>query len=267
MARAGDLDKPIKLPRFNPGAVILRWFKHNLARLAGLLVLIAVWYYFTAYSHLIGPKFLPGPDVVLNSVGGNWPRLWRGTLFSLKLLATGFSIGAILGIASGIVCGWSQKGNYWVGPLVRIIGPIPPLAYSSALIVAFQSTYWSSATMIAINVWFPVTILTKNGIYNSEKAFFDVASLYGADNWFKILRIALPSALPSIFTGLFMGLITAFITLNVAEMLGVRQGLGWYIHGGMPGAYFIALVLYSSLIAVLFKVRDQVLIWQKGLVK
>ena len=45
-----------------------------------------------------------------------------------------------------------------------------------------------------------------------------------------IFRVAIPAAMPNIFIGLFMGLGASFLTLVVAETVGVKAGLGWYVH-------------------------------------
>ena len=72
-----------------------------------------------------------------------------------------------------------------------------------------------------------------------------------------------------------MGLLTTFLTLPVAETNGVQAGLGWYIpwqkgyaeYGKVYGAILVLSVLYSALLTLLFKVRDRVLKWQKGVIK
>jgi NitT/TauT family transport system permease protein len=90
-----------------------------------------------------------------------------------------------------------------------------------------------------------------------------------------ILRVAIPAAMPSIFIGLFMGLGASFLTLIVAENVGVKSGLGWYVswaqgwaeYGKVFAALFIMAAFFSTIMTVLFKVRDRVLVWQKGVIK
>jgi NitT/TauT family transport system permease protein len=81
--------------------------------------------------------------------------------------------------------------------------------------------------------------------------------------------------MPSIFIGLFMGLGTSFLTLIVAEGMGVKSGLGWYIDWARTyseyARVFAALLLmsgfFSSIMTLLFVIRDRVLVWQKGVIK
>ena len=81
--------------------------------------------------------------------------------------------------------------------------------------------------------------------------------------------------MPHVFVGLFMGLGTSFAVLIVAEMLGVKAGLGWYLqwaqgwaaYANMYAALLIMAFLCSGLITLLFRLRDRLLSWQKGLVR
>ena len=97
----------------------------------------------------------------------------------------------------------------------------------------------------------------------------------GADNRFLVLRIAIPAALPNVFVGLFMGLYYSFAVLVVAEMLGAKYGLGWYLqfqtaysaYANVYAALIIMALLCSGLVKLLFVVRDRLLSWQKGVVE
>ena len=67
----------------------------------------------------------------------------------------------------------------------------------------------------------------------------------------------------------------SFAVLVVAEMLGVKSGLGWYLqwaqgwaaYANMYAALIVMALMCSSLITLLFRLRDRVLSWQKGLVQ
>ena len=90
-----------------------------------------------------------------------------------------------------------------------------------------------------------------------------------------IFRVAVPASLPNVFIGLFMGLGSSFLTLIVAETVGVKAGLGWYLkwqqgyaeYAKVYAALIIMAVFFSSLMTLLFKIRDWVLVWQKGTIR
>ena len=81
--------------------------------------------------------------------------------------------------------------------------------------------------------------------------------------------------MPFMFIGIFNGTCSSFITLVTAEMLGAKYGIGWYINWQkemMSYANVYAGLIVMSLvcfvvISVLFKLRDRLLVWQKGVIK
>ena len=81
--------------------------------------------------------------------------------------------------------------------------------------------------------------------------------------------------MPNIFLGLFQGLGASFLTLIVAETIGVSAGLGWYLgmqkaaseYGKVYASLMVMSVFFSSIMTLLFAVRDRVLRWQKGVLK
>ncbi len=241
---------------------------------AGFLVLM-VWDLATLKLALLRLPYFPGPDKVLSVFAADWQLLLNCTANSLVLLLTGFGLGTLMGLITGILMGWYQRCNFWIGPLLKIIGPIPATAWLPIAMVAFPTSFSASVFLIALAVWFPVTVMTSSGIANVGKSYFEVAKTLGGDEKYMIFKVAVPAAMPMIFIGLFMGLGASFLTLIAAEMLGVKAGLGWYINWAQGwadyykvyAALILIAVVFSGLIALLFKVRDKLLVWQKGLIR
>jgi NitT/TauT family transport system permease protein len=241
---------------------------------AGAL-LLGLWDTFTLKTNILPLPYYPGPDKVLGVFYGEGPRLLVCLFYSLKLLFTGYFIGVILGIVSGIAMGWNKKAHYWLNPLIKIIGPIPATAWIPIAMNAFPTSFMAGAFLIALGVWFPVTVMTSSGISDVKNSYFEVAKTLGAGERFLIFKVAVPAAYPMIFIGLFMVMGMSFVTLIVAEMLGVKAGLGWFINWaqgwGEESKVYAALIVialvFSFLLSLLFKVKDKILIWQRGLIK
>ena len=168
-----------------------------------------------------------------------------------------------------------EIGSYWGMPVMKIVGPIPATAYIPLVMAFFTSAFLSGSVLIALAVWFPMTMLTSSGIANVPISYLDVARTLGAGRAYLIFRVAVPAALPSIFLGLFMGLGASFLTLIVAETVGVKSGLGWYLkwqqgyleYPKVYAALIIMAAFFSGLMTLLFRVRDRVLSWQKGVLR
>ena len=254
----------------------LRRWMVNMSPILGVAILaLGVWELITSGFRLLPLPYFPGPAAVLQSMISDRALLFDSTWHSLALLLSGYCLGVISGLVSGICIGWSTRIRYWGMPVLKIVGPIPATAWIPLALVVFPSAVISSAALIALAVWFPVTMLTASGISNTRASYLDVARTLGAGRWYLIFRVAIPAALPSIFIGLFMGLGASFLTLVVAESVGVKSGLGWYVswaqgwaeYGKVYGALVIMAAFFSTVMSLLFKVRDVLLVWQKGVIK
>ncbi|MCO8164666.1 ABC transporter permease subunit [Pseudomonas sp. 21LCFQ010] len=240
-----------------------------------LPLLLGVWVLVTAKIVLLPVPFFAPPQALIEVFVDDWPRLGESLLHSLWLLFNGVVLGGVTGFIAGVSIGWSQRIGYWVHPVLRILGPVPSTALLPICFFFFPTSWSASVFLIALATWFPVTVLTWSGVAGVDKAYYEVARTLGANSRFLILRVAIPAALPNVFVGLFMGLGASFSVLVVAEMMGVKAGLGWYLqwaqgwaaYANMYAALIVMALLCSGLITLLFKVRDRVLSWQKGAVQ
>lgn len=243
--------------------------------LIALPLLLGLWQLATAKLGLLPVPFFAPPQALLEVYAEDWPRLAESLLHSFWLLANGVLLGSAFGFVAGVSIGWSQRIGYWLHPVLRILGPVPSTALLPICFFIFPSSWGASVFLIALATWFPVTVLTWSGVASVDRAYYDVARTLGASERFLIFRVAIPAALPHVFVGLFMGLGASFSVLVVAEMMGVKAGLGWYLqwaqgwaaYANMYAALLVMALLCSGLITALFLIRDRVLSWQKGAVK
>ena len=256
-------------------AGLRQWMWHMWPIFTAAILLLGVWDAITLGFHLLPLPYFPGPAAVLRSLISDRALLLDSTWHSLVLLLSGYTLGVIVGLISGVCIGWSSSVRYWGMPLLKVVGPIPATAWIPFSMVVAPSAIVSAAGLIALAVWFPVTMLTASGVSNTRASYLDVARTLGAGRAYLIFRVAIPAAVPNIFIGLFMGLGASFLTLVVAETVGVKSGLGWYVSWAQGwaeyGKVFAALVImaafFSTIMTLLFKLRDRVLVWQKGMIK
>jgi len=238
-------------------------------------LLLGLYDIITQKVNLIPSLYFPAPERILGVFVEDWLFILRCLVYSLRLLLGGFFLGALLGVFTGTLIGWSQRLNYWIMPFIKIVGPIPSTAWIPIALVIFLQPTSASLFLIALGVWFPTTVLTSSGIMNVRKSYFEVASTLGAGTLRNILTIALPGAAPNIFAGLFNGTSACFLTLMAAEMIGCKFGIGWYInwqretlaYSNVYAAFIVIAVTFSFLIGLQFKIRNRVLSWQKGTIR
>jgi len=265
--------------------VVLAFAVHRLGRFGlGLVhygpwliavgVWLAVWELTTAkFGWLPKPLFSP-PHGLLHVYVAEAPRLLICIGYTLRLWSLGFAGGIAVGYALGVALGWSKRFSYWGMPVLKLIGPVPATAWIPCTFYFFPTTFAASIFIVALASGIPLMILTSSGVGSVNRSYYDVGRDLGASNWYLVSKIAIPASLPHVFVGLFMGLYYSFAVLVVAEMLGAKYGLGWYIqfqtaYSGYANVYatlIIMALICAGLVKLLFVARDHLLSWQKGFI-
>ena len=248
---------------------------HKAPFLTGVIVFLALLNFITTKTLLLPTLYFPSLDRIVGLLVESRVFLLKNVGDSLKLLITGFLWGATVGFLTGLALGYFKIVGYWLNPITKIIGPIPTTAWIPLALSTFPTTHGANVFLIAFAVWFPVTLMTSSGIQSINNVNFEVSRTLGASTIYQIIHVAIPAAMPSIFLGVFYGTVSSFATLMAVEMNGNSSGIGWYINwqksvmlydGVYAGLIIIALICSLSL-TILFKVRDRVLTWQKGVIK
>ncbi|MEI4488687.1 ABC transporter permease subunit [Frigidibacter sp. MR17.14] len=252
-----------------------RWTAERGPWVLVLGLLAGLWAWITAKTGILPQPFFPTPQAMTEVFLYDWVKILDSAGHSVWLLSKGFFFGAIAGFVIGIAMGWSKTVSYWGLPLLRYIGPLPATAWLPLAFFIFPTSGSASVFLIAFSTAFPVAVLTWSGVAAVNRDYYEIARTLGASPWFLVTRVAIPAALPHVFVGLFMGLSTSFAVLVVAEMLGVEAGLGWYLqwaqgwaaYANMYAALLVMAAICSGLITLTFRIRDRVLVWQKGVVR
>ena len=235
-----------------------------------IFVIFIVFDLLTLKFNILQLPYFPWLDKVFNSMAADKSYLLESVISSLKLLFTGYIIGGLLGIITGILAGYFEKVNYWIDPILKLIGPIPTTTWLPLVMVLAINLFQGAVFIIALGVWFQVSLATITGIRNVDPAFYEAARTLGATNKDMVRRIAIPSAMPNIFQGLVSAMSAACNALIVAEMMGVESGLGWYItwksswadYTAMYGAIILLAVTFVIVNILIKKLSDRVLVWK-----
>jgi NitT/TauT family transport system permease protein len=232
----------------------------------------ALYDYATLKTGILPLPYFPWPDRILNGIYEDRALLLDCIKNSLILLFSGYFAGAATGLLTGLSAGLSRRVRYWVLPLIQILGPIPSTTWLPIILIVAASLFGGSVFLIALGVWYPVTMASMQGVLNIPKANFEAARILGAGRGRLLFKVALPAAMPNIFQGLTQGMSVACTALMVAEMMGVESGLGWYINwqrgwaefAKMYGAVIVICVTFSVVNFLLSIVKRRVLRWQEG---
>jgi NitT/TauT family transport system permease protein len=240
-----------------------------------IFFLLMVYDILTLKKAILMLPYFPWVDQVLNAILSDRAYLLDCIKNSLILLFTGYICGAVSGILTGIACGYNKKINYWIAPFMKLLGAIPSTTWLPIVMVLASSLFKGSVFIIALGVWFSVTIASITGINNIDKSYYEAAKTLGAKGSQLIFKIAIPSAIPNIIQGLTQGMSSACTALLVAEMIGVESGLGWYItwqkswaqYAKMYAAIVILCLVFVTVNGILSLIKKRVLRWQEGVVQ
>lgn len=197
------------------------------------------------------------------------------TAASLQLAFTGFFSGLVAAIPLGILLGWSKYLMRVVNPFLRIANAVPVPAWIPVLIVGLPTLFLSMSALLFIGTFFPVLNATIFGIRGVDRRFVEAGEMLGAGQRHVLVRIAIPSALPNIFAGILSAWIVMFMLLIIAEMIGAKSGIGWYLmftRGWGEYSKVIAAMLWSGLLGLagfeaIRRVEGRLLRWRVALLR
>ena len=261
----------LSLVRYNRGDKQLYWkLLHKAPLYAVMYLFLTLLDWLTLKTGKLMYPFIPWVNDIINAAFADWASLLKSSLHSLRLLLLGYFGGVLTGLLTGIVCGYSKKVRYWVEPVIRVLGPIPPVTWLPLIMLLAASPFGGSVFIIALGTWFSVTVASMTGIANVDRACFDAARILGASRRQLIFRVAIPSAMPSILQGMTQGMSSACISLMVAEMMGVEAGLGWYInwvkgwamYNRMFAAIVVLCIIFNAVTRLLDAFKKRALRWQ-----
>lgn len=243
--------------------------------LAWAFLFFEIWDIATLKTGYLKLPFIPSPDKVLEQLLVNHAKVFESAQASLLLLAEGLFLGLAVGFVSGVLCGCSRLANYWLSPLLKIIGPVPGLVWLPVFVKLFGSSHAGSVAAIVLAVWFPMTLMLSNAIKNTDPALIERAQTLGCSRPRIVAQVMIPNAAPALADALFMSLAGSFGALSAAELCGVKSGLalavstwGTIANFGVVFAYVLAMiVIFATLTSIMFAVRNWLLRWQKGLVR
>lgn len=252
----------------------LRFWKvrHLTPRLSAIYLFLAALDYLTLKTGILLYPFIPWVNDIINAAIADHANLIKSTVFSMRLLFLGYFSGAIVGLVTGIACGYSEKVRYWINPILNVLGPIPTATWIPLIMILASSLFAGSIFIIALGVWFAMATATMTGIANVDKSYFDAARTLGASDRDLVFKIAIPHAMPNILQGMTQGMNSACVSLIIAEMMGVEAGLGWYItwakawacYNKMFAAIIIICIAFNLVTKLVEVIKKRMLRWQEG---
>lgn len=226
---------------------------------AALAVLIA-WELSSIFLGL-GGTLIPSPSAISKTA---WSMTLSGELYthllaSLERVTLGFILGVSTAFLSAIICQKERFVGAGIGIILRILRPIPPIAWIPIAILWFGLGNPSAIFIVAVGAFFPFFAATYDGLDAIPNELKNVGRSLGAKGWLQFRHIELPSLVPALRTGLQVALGMAWMSVIAAELVGAQSGLGYVIQSNrlllntekiFVGMAFIGIVGFMMSIAL-----------------
>jgi len=199
-------------------------------RITSPLVLLLSWELVVRLGWL-DARFFPAPSSIVASFAdfASTGELAENTLITLQRIVIGFALGAVPGVALGLLMGINRLVRALVEPIVSLLYPIPKIAIYPLILVIFGFDERPKYVTIAIGVFFLMLINTAAGVRQIEPILLDVAKSYRIRPASFYSRVLLPGALVNIFAGIRLSIGVAIILAVAAEFTATKSGIGFTI--------------------------------------
>ena len=211
------------------------WVLKILPPLLGLALLVLVWQIIAAKNSNF-PTPLVTWDAALMlfadpfySNGPNDQGIGWNILASLKRVAVGFGLAAVVGIPLGFMIGRFKFIAGMFNPIVSLLKPVSPLAWLPIGLLVFKAADPAAIWSIFICSIWPMIINTAVGVQRVPQDYMNVARVLNLSEWKIITKILLPSVLPYMLTGVRLAIGTAWLVIVAAEMLTGGVGIGFWV--------------------------------------
>lgn len=166
------------------------------------------------------PFYQKGP----NDQGVGW-----NILSSLKRVAMGFGLAALVGIPAGFLIGRFTFLSRMFNPLISLLRPVSPLAWLPIGLLVFKGANPAAIwTIFICSIW-PMVINTAVGVQRVPQDYMNVARVLNLSEWKIVTKILFPATLPYMLTGVRLAVGTAWLVIVAAEMLTGGVGIGFWV--------------------------------------
>ena len=227
--------------------------------LAGLAAFLGLWEAVPKLG-LVNPAFLPPPSVLPAAfwrevTSGQWHAAILGSLGHYTL---GLTAGTLAGAAFGILTGMYPAAEAFVAGIVRVLRPVPGLAWVPFAILWFGVSPGAAVFIIAIGVFWIVYFAALGAVRSVDADLLELARAFGfRSGWARLVKVVLPGATPGLLTGIRTALGQAWMAVVAAEIFGVA-GVGQRMMQASSLLATDVVVIYMLTMALLYGVVDTV---------
>ena len=187
------------------------------------------------------------------------PAFWDALGSSLRRMAIGYSLVAVIGVALGILLGHVKMIEQVLASLAVAINAIPGAAWVPLSILWFGMTEQAVIFTILLGATGIVVVNTHTGLLEVPPLVQRAALTLGARGSRYFWFVAVPSAIPKIVDGLRLAWAFGWRALMAGELFTSVTGLGRILNQAAKSQQMNQLVAVMLLIAAIGVVIDGLL--------
>jgi ABC-type nitrate/sulfonate/bicarbonate transport system permease component len=182
-------------------------------------------------SHFVNAVLFPPPTTIAIAIY-DWMQSGQLAIdfaVSLYRVVVGYLLGAVVGVAVGLLTGEFEFASSLLSPIFHVLRPIPPIAFVPVVILWFGLSESGKLFLIFWGVFFTVWLATHLGVQKVDKGLIRAAQVLGTPRWRMVTEVILFGAMPYIVVGLRTAVSISFYTLVAAELAGTFAGIVYRI--------------------------------------
>ncbi len=177
-------------------------------------------------------------------------EFWKNLQVTAFETLTALALGALTGVAAGILLGANRFIGDAFEPYVYYLSPTPRIILFPIMIMWFGIGLASKIALGALSAFFSIALSTAAGMRQIDKVLIRVGKSFRATPWQMATKIYLPAMRLPVFNGIRLGFGTSLITVLLAETKLSNQGLGYmvmsiYNRFDMAGLYGLLVIVFA----------------------
>lgn len=229
-----------------------------------------VWEVGVSRLNLLPFAFIPAPENVFYVFIEDYINILEGFRSSMILIILGVFLALFFAVILGTLVGWVPRLTNAIFPVVKAISTVPPLIYTSYIVLIMPTFFLASLTVVFLSVFWGSFMGSINNTAFVEKKVINSAKVLNMKTLPMLFKIIIPFNLPRIINNLPINLATALMTLTAAEMIGASSGMGYYVRVALTyanytkaiaGIIFIGLVV-SFLNIIIGLIKKKFVTWE-----
>lgn len=253
---------------------ISRFFSSPVGRFAGqaaiVAAILAIWQF--GSGRFLPHVWVSSPTLIVAKLY-SWfadGSIWVHLAATLTSAATGYLLGSVAGIVSGLLIGLSPRVEAIFSPFVIALYSLPKVALAPLFVIFLGIGLESKIALVSVTVYFLLLYNTLDGLHDLDRGWSSSYQIMGANKFETARYVLLPGIMPWVFSGMRIAVRYAFTAAVLGELIAGNEGIGFLIessagHYNSSGIFAGVLVLVVCSVTatqVLARAESAVLHWR-----